>query len=316
MIVGHLPQEASVARSRPQVRNGLGRVRQASPHRPTRGARRKRGSHALSPRQRARAGWATNGRRGAGVMELPTVQAVVGCPPRPRPVPLTAAGIGVSSDARRRPETRPLRPLAATKLPDGLGSQRPARRRFVRTVDSLAGGWSPAAAARSGRWSASGAVRRVGTAGNRAPGTSAPSEGLKRTGQPAAGTMPAWRNNQPRGRWPVDQRPPHDLSAVAAAPRAGAEGRKRRFKIGLNSRSEQGPVLWFFRRPAGRSCGEEKPLQVCRLANGVWWAEREAAESSRRRCPAGGDSRSRPATPSSGGSRRPNRRKIGADTFS
>ena len=40
-------------------------------------------------------------------------------PPRPRPVPLTAAGIGVSSDARRRPETRPLRPLAATKLRAG-----------------------------------------------------------------------------------------------------------------------------------------------------------------------------------------------------
>jgi hypothetical protein len=112
-------------------------------------------------------------------------------PPRPRRVPLTAAGIGVSSDARRRPETRPLRPLAATKLRGGPGSRRPARRRLVRTVDSLAGGWSPAAAARSGRWSASGAVRRAGTAGNRAPGTSAPREGLKWTGQPAAGTKPA-----------------------------------------------------------------------------------------------------------------------------
>jgi|GEM_PF-3391740 len=102
MIVGHLPQEASVARSRPQVRNGLGRVRQASAHRPTRGARRKRRRHALSPRQRVRAGWAANGRRGTGMMELPTVQAVVGCPPRPRPVPLTAAGSGVSRSAGRK----------------------------------------------------------------------------------------------------------------------------------------------------------------------------------------------------------------------
>jgi hypothetical protein len=158
-----------------------------------------------------------------------------GLPPRPRPVPLTAAGIGVSSDARRRPETRPLRALAATKLPDGPGSQRPARGRLVRAVDSLAGGWALAAAAKSGRW-------------------------------------------------PVDHRPPHDLSAVTAAPRAGAEGSLWRFKVGLNSRSAQGPVL-FFGRPAGRSDGEEKPLRICRLANGVWWADREAVASSRRLCP-------------------------------
>ena len=233
-------------------------------------------------------------------------------PERARP---GATGITASRNARGTPEAREPSPLAPTKSLGGLGSQRPARRRLVRTVARLAGGWAPAAAARSGRWSASGAVRRVGTAGNRAPGTSAPGEGLKWTGQPAAGTMPAWRNNPPRGRWPVDHRPPHDLSAVTAAPRAGAGRSMRRFKVGLNSRSAQGPVL-FFGRPAGRSYGVEKPLQICRLANGVWWADREAVASSRRLCPTAGDSGSRPATTSSGGSRRPKRRKIGADTFS
>lgn len=226
-------------------------MRQASPHRAGHGARGTPEARQPRPLAPTKSVGGLGSQRPARGRRDGTFDSPGGgwLPARPRPVPLTAAGIGVSSAARRRPETRPLRPLAATKLPDGTGSQRPARRRLVRTGDSLAGGWSPATAARSGRWSASGAVRRVGTAGNRAPGTSAPSEGLKRTGQPAAGTMPAWRDNPPRGRWPLDQRPPHDLSAVAAAPRAGAEGRMRRFKLGLNSRSEQGSVL-FFRRLA------------------------------------------------------------------
>ena len=116
---GHLPQEASVARSRPQVWSGLGRVRQASLHRPTRGARRRRGSHAVLAPTKSPSG--SGRQRPAQGRRDGTADSSGGGwrPPRPRPVLLTATGIGVSFDARRRPETRPLRPLAATKLRAG-----------------------------------------------------------------------------------------------------------------------------------------------------------------------------------------------------
>ena len=95
---GHLPQEASVARSRPQVRNGLGRVRQASPHRPTPGHA---GSEGAKPSRPDEEPGGLGSQRPAQGRRDGTADSPGGgwLPPRPRPMPLTAAGIGVSSDA-------------------------------------------------------------------------------------------------------------------------------------------------------------------------------------------------------------------------
>ena len=74
------PPTAQRMVSRANGRGGSSGRRTASQHRPTCRARRKQGRHAPSPRRRSRTGWAASGRRGAGLMELPTAPAAVSRP--------------------------------------------------------------------------------------------------------------------------------------------------------------------------------------------------------------------------------------------
>lgn len=201
-----------------------------------------------------------------------------------------AAGIGVSSDARRTPETMGPRPTPRRGRRAGRAAN--GRRGSSLFGDSTA---CPVVGHRPPRPVVGrGAVRRKGNVGHPASGTSAPREGLKRTGQPAAGTTPACSNQPSRGRRPVDQRPPQNLSAAAAAPKAGADGRIAEIQGWFEFQDRTRAGL-FFRRPASQPCDKERPPPVCRLANGAWRADRKAVESSRRHRAAGEDSRSRPA---------------------
>jgi hypothetical protein len=173
--------------------SGLGSGRgPASEHRPTRGEHRRRGPHAQSSGRRSWAGWATNGRRGAGWMPPPRTQAVVSRPDGRRRSSgrrLAAEGRPTWEEERQRtsraalPRRRPGVWWTARDRRGADGFEPP-------TAWPLVTHQRPRPGAASGRHRRT--ARRVGNAGNRTSEAAPPREGLKRAGPAAARAMPTW----------------------------------------------------------------------------------------------------------------------------